>query len=205
MRPRKKNSMVAIGCAILSTAVLTSFIVLPKPLAEAADAPESKPESTDCVSYDSCIEEPIQMIFVSSSIPLDYQLQEKLQEFCGDFGVPYEIVLAVIYQESRFDSTARNGSCVGYMQINMVNLEWLNREIGITDLHDPVQNLMAGTYMLGELFEKYGEANMALTAYNHGEAGARKKYFSRGKISCPYSESVIDNSFEWKKILEENK
>ena len=200
MRKRKKSPMIGIGCAVLVTAFATSIVVLPNQSAEAAEK-ISVQESVNEQSMDIA---PVEMVQVSSSVPLDYQLQEKLQEFCGDYGVPYEIALAVIYQESRFDATARNGSCIGYMQVNTVNLEWLNSEIGTTDLQDPLQNLEAGTFMLGRLFNKYGEANMALTAYNHGEAGAKKKYFNRGKISCPYSEKVIKNSFEWKKILEGN-
>lgn len=140
---------------------------------------------------------------ISERIPLSRNLQERMQTFCGDCAVPYEIALAVVYQESRFQSDAENGSCVGLMQINQVNGDRLFSKIGVTDLRDPEQNLQAGIWMLGELFEKYGEWNMVLTAYNNGESGAKKKFFDKGMISCPYSESVLRKSEEWKRVLEE--
>ena len=145
----------------------------------------------------------LELCVVSERIPLSRNLQERMQTFCGDCAVPYEIALAVVYQESRFQCDAENGSCVGLMQINQVNGDRLFSKIGVTDLRDPEQNLQAGIWMLGELFEKYGEWNMALTAYNNGESGAKKKFFDKGMISCPYSESVLRKSEEWKKVLEE--
>ena len=145
----------------------------------------------------------LELCVISERIPLSRNLQERMQTFCGDCAVPYEIALAVVYQESRFQSDAENGSCVGLMQINQVNGDRLFSKIGVTDLRDPEQNLHAGIWMLGELFEKYGEWNMALTAYNNGESGAKKKFFDKGMISCPYSESVLRKSDEWRKVLEE--
>lgn len=204
MRKREKSPMIGVGCAVLTTALFTSAFLIPKHEQESTSKVE--PYTADMISTEKecefCSETQIEMVRVSSSVPLDYHLQERLQEFCGDYGVPYEIALAVIYQESRFESTAQNGNCIGYMQVNTVNLEWLNEEIGTTDLYDPLQNLKAGTFILGRLFEKYGEANMALTAYNHGESGAKKKFFDRGRIASSYSIKVIENSYDWKKVLE---
>lgn len=149
-------------------------------------------------------EDALPEIIICDLVPLEERLQKKAQEFCGDYGVPYEIVLAVIHQESRFDENSYNGNCVGLMQINRINSEWLKLEIGVTDLSDSEQNLHAGIWMLGNLFEKYGEWNMVLTAYNNGESGAKKKFFDKGKISCQYSEEILRNCEEWKIILEES-
>ena len=191
----RKISVVACG-TILAASIMTCSTVGYATTHTTVSSPDSSPMPAA---------EPVQRFKMSDEVPFGPSLQMVLQQLCWDNAVPYEIALAVIHQESRFDPSVQNGNCIGYMQVNDVNFEWLHREIGITDLHDPVQNLMAGTYMLGELFEKYGEWNMALTAYNFGEVGAREKFFKKGRISCPYSDSVIAQYKEWKKILEVSK
>lgn len=187
-----------IGCSVLAVSVFTTSVI------GFAVSPASVCETASASSSEIAAEAQTPVFKVSDEIPLGQSLQIELQRMCGDNAVPYEIALAVIYQESRFDPDAQNGDCIGYMQVNKINLEWLHKEIGITDLNNPVQNLMAGTYMLGELFEKYGEWNMVLTAYNFGESGAHKNFFSKGKISCPYSDAVMAQYKVWKKILEGN-
>lgn len=198
MRKRIQKIRGVIGCSVLAVSIFTTSVI------GFAASPVSVREIASTSSSEVAVGVQTPVFKVSDEIPLGKSLQIELQTMCGDNAVPYEIALAVIYQESRFDPDARNGDCIGYMQVNKINLEWLHKEIGITDLSNPVQNLMAGTYMLGELFEKYGEWNMVLTAYNFGESGAHKNFFSKGKISCPYSDAVMVQYKVWKKILEEN-
>lgn len=198
----KKICKTGIALAIISSLMTSS-------VAPAADAWNFRShelldtEKAVAVSDPSDEECELALCVISERIPLSRNLQERMQTFCGDCAVPYEIALAVVYQESRFQSDAENGSCVGLMQINQVNGDRLFSKIGVTDLRDPEQNLQAGIWMLGELFEKYGEWNMVLTAYNNGESCAKKEFFDKGMISCPYSESVLRKSEEWKRVLEE--
>ncbi|MDL2233940.1 transglycosylase SLT domain-containing protein [Ruminococcaceae bacterium OttesenSCG-928-L11] len=115
----------------------------------------------------------------SDKIPLSRELQEYTYEQCQENGLDYELVLAVMWRESRFQTSAvninRNGTQdSGIMQINDVNKTWLSKELGITDLMDPKQNIAAGTAMLGRFTAKYGEHN-ALLAYQYGEAGMQRK------------------------------
>jgi hypothetical protein len=115
----------------------------------------------------------------TEQIPLSRELQEYTFAQCRENGLSYELVLALMWRESRFQVTAvgynRNGTRDnGVMQINDVNRGWLMSELGITDLMDPRQNIAAGTAMLGRLTAKYGEHN-ALMAYQYGETGMKRK------------------------------
>ena len=201
MKKKRKNVRIVLVTSVTAVAIATSPIAAPVAFSQVRYLGDEKVSSVVNETSDSCGNSEIRFCDL---VPLERDLQKKAQEFCAESCVPYEIALAVINQESRFDENADNGSCVGLMQINRINSQWLNEEIGVTDLADPEQNLKAGIWMLGNLFEKYGEWNMVLTAYNNGETGAKIKFFDNGRISCPYSESVLRNCEEWQMILEES-
>lgn len=139
--------------------------------------------------------------YFREEIPLDFSLQDELITVCNEYSVPLHIALGVIQAESSFTEDARSGNCYGYMQINSVNASWLNESIGVTDLTDPYQNIRSGVYMLGDLYEKYGDWHKALIAYNYGEAGAQKHVFSQGYTTTTYSRTVMAYADEWEDLL----
>lgn len=139
--------------------------------------------------------------YFHEEIPLDYSLQDELITVCDEYNVPLHIALGVIQAESSFTEDAESGSCYGYMQINSVNKNWLNESIGVTDLTDPYQNIRSGVYMLGDLYEKYGDWHKALIAYNYGEGGAQKHVFSKGLETTTYSRTVMAYAEEWEELL----
>lgn len=115
----------------------------------------------------------------SASIPMSYELQRYTYDKCVEQELEYELVLALMWRESRFRVDAvninQNGTQdSGIMQINDVNKDWLYEEYGIDNLLDPMQNIDAGTAMLGKFTAKYGEHG-ALMAYQYGETGMQKK------------------------------
>jgi hypothetical protein len=114
------------------------------------------------------------------NIPLSYELQHYTYQRCLDEELDYELVLALMWRESRFqvDAVGHNENGTqdsGVMQINDVNKGWLLEDHGITDLMDPYQNIDAGTIILGNYTEKYG-AQAALMAYQYGEMGMKQKH-----------------------------
>jgi len=114
--------------------------------------------------------EAIEQYAILSEVPLSEDLQTVMQEACAEYNVPYSLALAVAETESTFDVDADNGLCVGLMQINRCNHEWLCK-LGIEPTeHDG--NIVAGVLMLGQLLEKYQDTHKALMAYNCGETGA---------------------------------
>lgn len=126
------------------------------------------------------------------NIPLSDELQRFVREQCEARGVPFEIALALIERESSYCTNVKSATNdYGLMQINICNHEWLAEELGLTDMMDPYQNITAGVYILGQAFEKYGDPNQALMAYNMGDAGMREVW-EQGIRSTKYSRAVIE-------------
>lgn len=123
-------------------------------------------------------------------IPLNREQQDVVREISEEYGVPFELALAVMQVESNFDVTAiGNGNCYGIMQIHKINHPALESQLGITDWLSLSDNARAGCYMLGNLLDKYQDETRALMAYNMGE-GAAKKAWNAGTRSTGYTEKV---------------
>lgn len=122
-------------------------------------------------------EEPAALFYIPE-VPLDRELQEYTYDLCTENNVDYELVLAVMWRESRFELNATgyndNGTQdSGVMQINDCNKEWIADELNVTDLYDPKQNILAGVTMLSGLIDTYGEHD-GLMAYGVGETGMQR-------------------------------
>lgn len=133
--------------------------------------------------------------YISDDIPLSYDLQMTARDAASRFDVPYALVIAMIWKESSFCETAYNAECYGLMQVASINFHWICvdlKDIGIEDIaFDPEDNIYAGTYMISDLIHRYGDYNLALMAYNCGEAGAARLW-DQGYYSSGYSRSIID-------------
>lgn len=110
--------------------------------------------------------------YFDAGIPLAYDEQDALRSACEEFGVDYDLALAVIEQESNFRNISGDGGdSIGYMQIQPKWWTSLMDEIGVTDLTDPAQNFRTGCAILSQLIARYGNTTDALTAYNSGKSG----------------------------------
>ena len=127
-------------------------------------------------------------------IPLAHELQDFVRAEAEKMGVPPELILAIMDQESDYRANVISASNdYGIMQINKINHESLREILGVTDFLDPEQNIRCGTYMIGKLLAKYdGDMHRALTAYNRGEGGANKYYSNNGTYETTYSRSIIE-------------
>jgi len=128
-----------------------------------------------------------------NSLPLDEELQQYTYEQCVDNNCDdyYEMVLAIMWQESNFNAAAVSPTDdYGLMQINKVNHKWLSAELGITDFLDAKQNIKAGVHLLSKLVGKYKDPHAVLMAYNLGEGGAAAKW-RQGIYNTSYSLSVM--------------
>lgn len=122
------------------------------------------------------------------NIPLSDELQIYTQEVCKEYKVPFDLVIGVMFVESTFNQSARNGNCYGLMQVNDINTEEL-KNIGVYDLIDAKQNIKSGVYLLSKALRKY-DISEALIVYNWGESGAKKKLNS-GITSTDYTRTVL--------------
>ena len=127
-------------------------------------------------------------------IPLTPELQDFARQEAEQRGVPPELILAMMDQESDYrTSLISTTNDYGIMQINKANHAWLRDTLGITDFLDPEQNIRCGIYMIGELLAKYdGDLHRALTSYNRGEGGANKFYSRNGTYETSYSRSILE-------------
>lgn len=142
-----------------------------------------------------------EVAFITPKVPLNVELQMLTQKYCREYAVPYSLVLAVIQTESSFEPDAVNESCYGLMQIHAVHENDLRNKLGVTDFTEPKQNLHSGIYLLSELYEKYGDWQMALVAYNCGNRGAYENYFSQGQYASGYSWKVLSAQEEWEAVI----
>ena len=110
------------------------------------------------------------------------ELEEIFQQAADTYQVPVSLLKAVAKAESDFNpNCVSSAGAVGIMQL----MPETARELGVTNLYDPEQNIMGGAKELAGNLEYYnGDVSLALAAYNAGR-GAVKKY---GGIP-PYTET----------------
>lgn len=149
----------------------------------------SQPTSEIVEETSEIIEQTTQIeVFTIYNVPLSEDLQIYTQKVCKEYSVPFDMVIAIMYVESRFNQEARNGDCYGLMQVNAINAEEL-KSIGVYDLTDAKQNIKGGVYLLSKALTKF-DLSGALIAYNCGESGAKEKLNS-GITSTDYTRKVL--------------
>lgn len=85
-------------------------------------------------------------------------------------GIPEDLFLRLVQQESRFDPTARSHKgAIGLAQL----MPGTARLLGV-DPHDPRDNLDGGARYLRMMHAKFGSWRLALAAYNAGPAAVDK-------------------------------
>ena len=121
-------------------------------------------------------------------VPLTKQEQAEIQNMAAAAEVPYEMVLAVMEQESGFraDAIGDGGRSIGLMQVQPRWTEVRMARLGVDDLTNPLQNAKTGIAILSDKIAKYGDHEKALVAYNAGDVG------SAGVYSNAYSQSVLN-------------
>lgn len=140
------------------------------------------------------VREPAPIVY---DVPLSADLQAYIRSKSGT-EERTRLVIAMISVESGFDPSAVSSTDdYGLMQINSINHDWLEETLGITNFLDPYQSIDAGTHMIGELLDDYGDVHLALMAYNMGRTGA-KRCWNQGIYSSEYSRKIVDrmNSLE---------
>ena len=130
--------------------------------------------------------------FFDEDVPLEYDLQKALYDAAEEFGVPYDLALAVVWKETNFKNVMGDGGrAYGYFQIWPRWHSDRMQEYGVSDLMDPEGNFRIGCSILGDLLETYGDEHKALMAYNMGASGAGDLW-AQGYTSSGYSRAVMN-------------
>ena len=139
------------------------------------------------------LEEPAEPERTYYDVPLTEDLQDIIIDISEKRGVDPALVLAVIEKESGYnpDASGDNGRSQGLMQIWRSFHEKRMEKLGAVNLYDPRDNVIVGIDILAEKLDKYEDIEKALIAYNAGDAGAKKHYFSKGIYSSSYSRAVL--------------
>ena len=93
------------------------------------------------------------------------QWRKQFEKFGRQYGVPWTLIAAVAYQESKWDNDAISHTGVrGLMQLTTLTAEHL----GIEDRKDAIQSIQGGSFYLKYLYEKspkLGRAFCVVTDY----------------------------------------
>jgi soluble lytic murein transglycosylase-like protein len=133
---------------------------------------------------------------VHEDIPSDSETQALLYQACDETGIPYELALAVIWQETNFQNIIGDGGdSIGYMQVQPRWHSDRMERLGVTDLSDPYSNFLVGCDYLAELIGKNRGLEWALHAYNGGPTYANNMA-KAGKTS-----QYVNNVLNYMNIL----
>ena len=132
-------------------------------------------------------------------VNLDADLQRYIIETCKEYMINPSIIIAMCFYESSFnaDAIGDNGEGMGLMGINP-RWCWPEMEkLNCPDMRDPYQNVTVGIDIFAQKLAKYDwNTEMALMAYNAGDAGAHRIWFNKGIYSTTYSSNIINMSWD---------
>lgn len=105
------------------------------------------------------------------------------------YRLPHRLLQALVWQESRFNPMAISpAGAAGLAQLMPATA----RELGVTNRHDPAQNIDGGARYLRQMLDKFGAIHLALAAYNAGPgAVSRAGGIPRNQETPGYVRSVI--------------
>jgi hypothetical protein len=100
------------------------------------------------------------------------QYQDLVVETARRYGIPEDLALRQVRQESGFNPNAHSGAgAIGLMQL----MPGTARELGVQDPWDPVQNVEGGMKYLRQQLDRFDwRPDLALAAYNAGPGAVEK-------------------------------
>jgi len=157
------NSSSSSSSSLFSS-MLEQLLVLQNISNETKDAPISI--SSDGTSL------PLLQTNIKPAVRIaDEQLQPIIEEAAKTYNLPVSLLVSVIKQESNFNIHAVSPSGArGLMQL----MPSTAKTLGVVNIDDPKENIMAGAKYLRQMLDRYGSLEMALAAYNAGPGNVEK-------------------------------
>jgi len=128
------------------------------------------------------------------SKPKKSNINDLLVDISSESDVPYDLLHKVIKQESGYNPKAvSHAGAQGMMQLMPATA----KSLGVKDSFDPVENIRGGAKYLRQMYDQFGDWDLALAAYNAGP-GAVQKY--RGippyKETQNYVKTIMGSPYE---------
>ena len=138
----------------------------------------------------------VSLSYVYFDVPLDEDLQRYIFEVCDEYEIDPTIIIAMIFKESTYRDwlIGDSGNSFGLMQIQERWHRERMRDLGVTDLLDPYQNVTVGIDYFTELYNYHQGLEWTLMAYNGGVSYANRMA-GQGRVS-DYALSVLNKSDE---------
>lgn len=173
--------------AVIIGSILICMIAIAIKMPTKAKAQE---EPTTATYYEEITEEDkIDYERYIDLVPLEPEIIKYVVKKSQEKKVDPALVFAVIEVESNFKSEAKNGPCIGLMQVNCNNFNRPNQ--AMASLISPSLNIDAGIEILSTYLKKY-PTEKALTCYNMGENGAK------GRDTSGYAKKVLQAKERYK-------
>lgn len=143
------------------------------------------------------------MLFFEIRYPVRYY--EIVKRECDKYELPYDLVMSVIWTESRFDEKARSGAgAMGLMQLMPNTAKWCAEMLGVDFSTEMLTvgeyNVKLGTYYLKYLTDRFGDAENVLAAYNAGEGNVGLWQKNGEGIAFKETEQYVDVVLKTRKI-----
>ncbi len=102
----------------------------------------------------------------------EYNLKDIFAEAAEKYGIPQELLEAIGYHESRFQTgVTSSAGAMGIMQL----MPGTAQAMGVQDAYDPYDNIMGAAKLLGYLSDLYdGDLKLTLAAYSAGTGNVAK-------------------------------
>lgn len=129
---------------------------------------------------------------------ISIQAQESCIRYGKEYGFCPELLMAMVEKESSGKPTARNGDCIGLMQVSeRWHRDRMDR-LGVEDLWDEDDNIHVAVDYLAELRDEYGEEMAYLLDIYNGNSKAKSNY-DNGILSG-YSRRILARAEELERV-----
>lgn len=167
--------LVAVIVALQAAIIMIIFSTVKKALVEIAEPETTQPSETVVEQTDH----PIRYAYPRYDVPLDRYQQETLYNACQEWGVPYELALAVCWRETGYRdlvTTNDTGTYYGMMAVQGASAKWYMEQCGVEYLNSEEDRLRVGCCILGYYLDQYDSTHRALMAYNAGPGTAASQW-----------------------------
>lgn len=132
------------------------------------------------------------ILFCTKRYPVKFK--NEIVGYSQSYGVEPELVMAIAYAESGFNTSAVSSKgAVGVMQIMPTTASWIANELGLKEynLKDAKTNIEFGCFYLSYLSKKFNNEIEIIASYNAGE-GKVLEWINNGEITTeniPFTET----------------